>query len=106
MNKTLKFASVLVFLAIAYAAGTTYKLVINGKSVSGQAIVVNGQTYVLLAALKAAGVQIGLAAGTPSLTLPEASSAGNVNASQTAVNPLNALEGCIGQTLLGCGASR
>ncbi|MCV5063418.1 hypothetical protein OFM35_33645, partial [Escherichia coli] len=65
MHKLLKLASLLVLLlAVAYAASTAYKLVINGKPASGQAIVVNGQTYVPLAALKAAGVQSDLASGT------------------------------------------
>lgn len=101
MNKTVKALVIFaLFLTVAYAATTTYKLVINGKNVSGQAIVVNGQTYVPLAALKAAGVQSNLATGTLSLTLPGASQAmaGNTNAAGGA-NQLNALEGCIGQTL-------
>lgn len=98
--KTLKLASVLMLvLAVAYAAQTAYKLVINGKSVSGQAIVVGGQTYVPLAALKAAGVSSNLASGTLSLTLPGASPATAGNTATGGANQINALEGCIGQTL-------
>jgi hypothetical protein len=103
MNKTLKLTSILtLLLAVAYAAGTAYKLVINGKPAQGQAIVVNGQTYVPLNALKGAGVSSELASGTLSLTLPGAPQGDNSNASQTATggaNQLGALEGCIGQTL-------
>ncbi|GEM88311.1 hypothetical protein [Meiothermus granaticius] len=91
MSNPLKLASLLMLcMALGYAANTAYKLVINGKSVAGQAIVVNGQTYVPLAALKAAGVQSDLASGTLSLTLP--SVAGGAN-------QLSALQGCLGQTL-------
>ncbi|MCL6528060.1 MAG: hypothetical protein K6T57_14435 [Thermaceae bacterium] len=91
MSNPLKLASLLMLcMALGYAANTAYKLVINGNSVAGQAIVVNGQTYVPLAALKAAGVQSDLASGTLSLTLP--SVAGGAN-------QLSALQGCLGQTL-------
>lgn len=76
----------------ALAAQTTYKLVINGKS-TGQAIVVNGQTYVPLAALKSAGVTSNLASSTLTLTLPGATS------TTGGANQLAALEGCIGETL-------
>lgn len=102
MNKPLKLASLLVlWLAVAYAATTAYKLVINGKPTSGQAIVVNGQTYVPLSALKAAGVQSDLASGTLSLTLPGAlQTAGGTNTNVAGgANQLSALQGCIGQTL-------
>ena len=71
---------------LALAAQTTYKLVVNGHN-AGQAIVVGGQTYVPLAALKALGIPSKLAGGTLSL--------GTAGGS----NPLAALEGCIGETL-------
>lgn len=94
MNKILQLAGVLVLLlAIAYAAQNAYKLVINGKAASGTAIVVNGQTYVPLSALKAAGVQSDLASGTLSLTLPGAAQAAG------GANQLSALQGCVGETL-------
>jgi hypothetical protein len=94
MSNSLKLASLLVLcLTIGYAANTAYRLVINGKNVAGQAIVVNGQTYVPLSALKAAGVQSNLSSGTLSLTLPGASAAAG------GANQLSALQGCIGQTL-------
>lgn len=100
--KTLKLASLLILLlAVAYAASTAYKLVINGKPAAGQAIVVNGQTYVPLAALKAAGVSSELTSGTLSLRLPGTSqTAGDANTNAAGgANQLGALEGCIGQTL-------
>ena len=88
------------FSLFALAAQTAYKLVINGKPAQNQAIVVNGRTYVPLDALKAAGVLSDLASGTLSLTLPGASPAGAANPSAAGwANQLNALEGCIGQTL-------
>jgi len=100
MLKTKLAIALLLTLALAYAAQTAYKLVINGKSVSAQAIVVNGQTYVPLAALKAAGVQSSLASGTLSLTLPGSSQAsGATTDAAGGANQLSALEGCIGQTL-------
>lgn len=71
----------------ALAAQTTYKLVVNGQN-AGQAIVMNGQTYVPLAALKTLGISSNLAGGT--LTL------GNT---QGGANQLTALEGCMGETL-------
>ena len=99
MKRTLLL--LLGFGFFALAAQTAYKLVINGKPVSGQAIVVNGQTYVPLAALKAAGVSSNLASGTLTLTLPgapQATGATNPSAAGGA-NQLAALEGYIGQTL-------
>ncbi len=72
---------------IALAAQTTYKLIVNGQN-AGQAIVVNGQTYVPLAALKTLGISSNLAGGT--LTLGNA---------QGGANQLTALEGCLGETL-------
>lgn len=63
MLKTRLAIALLLTLPGVHAAGTAYKLVINGKSAT-QAIVVNGQTYVPLAALKAAGVSSELTQGT------------------------------------------
>lgn len=63
MLKTRLAIALLLTLAGVHAASTAYKLVINGKSAT-QAIVVNGQTYVPLAALKAAGVSSELTQGT------------------------------------------
>ncbi|MBI5812089.1 MAG: hypothetical protein HZB27_05670 [Meiothermus silvanus] len=64
MLKTRLAIALLLTLAVVHAASTAYKLLINGKSATGQAIVVNGQTYVPLAALKAAGVSSELTQGT------------------------------------------
>jgi hypothetical protein len=80
--------SAIFLLGLGFAAGTTYKLVIDGKAAANAAIVVNGKTYVPLEALKTAGVGATLGAGTLRLTLPRASTATG-GANQNA-----ALEGC------------
>lgn len=87
MNKTLNFGFIVLALAVAQAAQTTYKLIINGQN-AGQAIVVKGQTYVPLAALKALGINSSLSAGTLTLGIAQGGS-----------NQLAAQEGCIGETL-------
>lgn len=87
MNTSMKTFGLMILVAVAYAAQTTYKLIVNGQN-AGQAIVVNGQTYVPLAALRPLGISSSLSGGT--LTL------GNT---QGGSNPLTALEGCLGQTL-------
>jgi hypothetical protein len=83
----------IVLSTIAIAQSLSYRLVINGKSYSSQAIVVRGETYVPLKALQAAGVRSSLAKGTLSLTLP--------NATQGAggANQVQALEGCLNEWL-------
>lgn len=63
MLKTRLAIALLLTLAGVHAASTAYKLLINGKSAT-HAIVVNGQTYVPMAALKAAGVSSELTQGT------------------------------------------
>lgn len=88
--------------ALAFAAQTTYKLVINNQPASSQAIVVNSKTYVPLDALQKAGVKSNLSSGTLSLTLPGSAGAKGTKANPSAAggsNQLAALEGCVGETL-------
>lgn len=73
------------------AAPSAYRLVVNGKATTAQAIVVNGQTYVPLSALTAAGVQAKTEATTLSLTLPGSVAGGS--------NGVAAVAGCMNQTL-------
>lgn len=75
---------------IAVAASTSYTLTINGKPAAARAIVVDGRTYVPLAALQAAGATSRLAAGTLALTLPGAPGGANGRVS---------VEGCLGEFL-------
>jgi hypothetical protein len=82
-------AAILGTIALAQAV-TGYKLVINTKAYSGQAIVVKGETYVPLKALQAAGVRSSLTGGTLTLTLPNASTDGGAN-------QVTALEGCLNE---------
>lgn len=105
MNKIVLGFFGLVVLGFAIAASTAYKLVINGQAASTSAIVVNSKTYVPLEALQKSGVKSNLTGGTLSLTLPGGSSAGasaGTAAATTAAggsNQLQALEGCVGETL-------
>lgn len=80
-------------LVLAQAVQKAYKLVINGKAASGQAIVVSGKTYVSLDALKAAGVGSSLSGSTLSLSLPGAQVA------QGGSNQNAAVEGCMNEWL-------
>ena len=92
----------ITFSALAIAAQTTYKLIINNQSFSSQAIVVSGKTYVPLDALQKAGVKSNLSAGTLNLTLPGSAGVTGTTANPSAAggsNQLAALEGCVGETL-------
>jgi hypothetical protein len=84
-------------LTVAVAQGVSYQLSINGKSYSGAAIVVKGETYVPLKALQAAGVRSSLSGSKLALTLPGAPSPGVTTGGATQVA---ALEGCLGEWLL------
>ncbi len=86
-HKLMVLAIVLGSVVLAQAAQTGYKLVINNKAFSSNAIVVKGETYVPLKALQASGVRSSLKGGTLSLTLPNATSAGGAT-------EVTALEGC------------
>ncbi|MCL6527259.1 MAG: hypothetical protein K6T57_10295 [Thermaceae bacterium] len=80
-------------LVLAQAVQKTYRLLINGKAVSGQAVLVGGKTYVSLEALKAAGVQASLSGTTLSLTLP------STPVAQGGSNQNAAVEGCLNEWL-------
>ncbi len=92
-HRLLVLAVILGSIVLAQTAQTAYKLVINNKAFSSNAIVVKGETFVPLKALQASGIRSSLKAGTLSLTLPTASTAGG--ATQVA-----ALEGCLNEWLL------
>lgn len=92
MRKTLLFG-LLIVGAIAFAQAVSYKLFINGKAYSSPAIVVKGETYVPLKALKSAGVTVNLASGKLQLTLPKASQV------EGGANQVVALEACVGEWL-------
>jgi hypothetical protein len=92
-HKLIVLAAILGSIVLAQTAQTTYKLVINNKAFSSNAIVVKGETYVPLKALQASGIRSSLKAGTLTLTLPNATNAGG--ATQVA-----ALEGCLNEWLL------
>jgi hypothetical protein len=94
MKKVLLVLVVLLSaLALAQVAQRTYRLVVNGKASSGQAIVVGGKTYVSLEALRAAGVTSSLSGNTLTLTLPGAPVA------QGGANQNAAVEGCLNEWL-------
>jgi hypothetical protein len=77
--------------AVALAQAVTgYKLVINDKAYSSQAIVVKGETYVPLKALQAAGVRSSLSGGTLRLILPKV---------EGGANQIAAIEGCLNEWL-------
>lgn len=82
-----------VSLAAGLAAAAThagYALRVNGRPAAGKAIVVEGRTYVSLAALQAAGATSRLAGGTLELSLPVAPGGANERVS---------VEGCLGEFL-------
>lgn len=78
----------LALLGTALAATSTLKFYINDRPVP-DAIVVNGQAYVPVSALKAAGLNVTTASGSVRLSLPPAGGA----------NQVAGVEGCLGQTL-------
>jgi hypothetical protein len=83
---------------IAFAQSVAYKLSINGRSYSSNAIVVRGETFVPLKTLQAAGVRSSLAGGVLTLTLPGAQSGSGAQAAGGA-NQVAALEGCLNEWL-------
>jgi hypothetical protein len=85
----------LIVGGLAFAQAVTYKLSINGKSYSSNAIVVRGETYVPLKALQTAGVRSSLKGGVLTLTLP----ASNAQKTEGGANQIAALEGCVGEWL-------
>lgn len=83
--------SALLAASLGSASAQNIKLTINGKP-AGNAIMVGGQTYVPLSALKNAGVGAVQGPGTLSLTL------GQVGGTTGGANQVAALSGCLGQT--------
>jgi len=87
----------LVFALLALspvAAAQKYALVVNGQVAPAQALVVGGQTYVPLSALKLLGIPSSLKGNTLTLgtgTAPATAPGG--------ANSRTALEGCVGDTL-------
>ena len=79
---------------VALAAGS-YSLIVNGQAAARPAVVVNGETYVPLSALKVLGITGSLKGNT--LTLKGAGSPATTAAG--GANQITALEGCINQTL-------
>lgn len=89
-------------LGLALAAQTAYTLTINDNPSSLPAIIVKGETYVPLRALKAAGIGSSLKAGALALTLPGSSANPSATPGQTTAGGTNqraSLEGCINETL-------
>ncbi|MCX7782315.1 MAG: hypothetical protein N2318_01575 [Meiothermus sp.] len=93
MKNILLILTILSTIALAQSLQKTYRLLINGKAASGQAVVVGGKTYVSLEALKAAGVRASLSGTTLSLTLPSAPVV------QGGANQNAAVEGCLNEWL-------
>lgn len=71
-------------MAVGFQAAK--KLVINGKAVAGEPLVIKGQTYIPLQSLKAAGATAVISDGTLSLTLGPAGGAGQVVALEGGLN--------------------
>ncbi|UBV45263.1 hypothetical protein LAJ19_20935 (plasmid) [Deinococcus taeanensis] len=83
----------LAALSGAALAATNYSIIVNGQVTQGQAIVVNGQTYVPLSALKRLGVQTSVNGSTLTLGAPAPATAPG------GANQRASLEGCVGETL-------
>jgi len=69
--------SLLGGIAFAQGARTMYRLILNGKPVAAQAIVVNGQKYVPVSALESAGFHASVTGDT--LSLSQSDAAGGAN---------------------------
>jgi len=95
MNRFAPLALALL-LCGAQAANATYSIIVNGQVAPAPAIVVGGQTYVPLSALKLLGVQSSLKGTT--LTLGGAATSTTATAPGGA-NQKPSLEGCLGDTL-------
>lgn len=96
MSRSKRFLPVLALLTgLALAAGTQYSIIVGGQVAPDKAIVVNGQTYVPLSALKLLGINSTLKGTTLTLGGP------GTTANQTpgGANQRPSLEGCLGETL-------
>jgi hypothetical protein len=87
----------LVVSGLAFAQAVSYKLSINGKSYSSNAIVVRNETYVPLKALQAAGVRSSLKGGVLTLTLSGGGTTTTAQKTEGGANQIAALDGCIGE---------
>ncbi len=92
MNRFVPLALALL-LSGAQAANATYSIIVNGQVAPAPAIVVNGQTYVPLSALKLLGIGSSLKGTT--LTLGGAAA----TTAPGGANQKASLEGCLGETL-------
>ncbi len=81
---------------IALAAGS-YSVIVNGQVAAKPAVVMNGETYVPLSALKVLGITGSLKGNT--LTLTQKSAAPSATTAAGGANQITALEGCLNQTL-------
>ncbi len=81
--------SATTLLSVAVAATTSVRFFINGRA-AANAISVNGTTYVPVAALKAAGLNVTVTGGRVDLNLP---------AGAGGQNQVAAVSGCLGETL-------
>lgn len=91
---TLHALALLTLALSPVAAAQSYSLVVNGQVAPAPAIVVNGQTYVPLSALKLLGIPSSLKGTT--LTLGTGAAPAT---SPGGANQRTSLEGCLGETL-------
>lgn len=84
--------ALLALFAFTTALAQEYSITVGGTQVDGRAITVNGEIYVPLAALTAAGVVTSVDGSTVTLTLPGAVTAGGAN-------QRDSLEACMGEDL-------
>jgi hypothetical protein len=80
-----------ITLSLALAATLSLSLSINGRTSPSKALVIDGQTYIPLAALEAAGVKSQRSGNSIALTLTNAATGGS--------NERLSLEGCLGEQL-------
>lgn len=89
----------ILLLALTLSSGTVsaLKITVNGRSVPGNTVSLNGQTYVPVSALVAAGLKVSTAGDVLSISSAAApASAGGIAGGS---KQLTALEGCLNQTL-------
>lgn len=99
MKHAWKLGLAALSLTTVALAATTLRLSIDGKA-AGSAVIIGGQPYVPLSALKAAGVGVVQSGGALSLTLrgPAAPAGGQIGGVSGGAGAVAALEGCLGQT--------
>ena len=103
MRKTLLALTLALGLPLALGAGVSYNIIVNGQVARGKALVVSGETYVPLSALKLLGVTSSLRGSSLTLAVGGGAAAsaalGSTTTAAGGANQLAALEGCMGQTL-------